>query len=61
MKIRAYAKAVGFNVIGKLTYMGKWDICNRWYMDEHSNVYLVDTVIGGIRIIPRNKKTSNVL
>lgn len=55
MKIRAYAKAASFEVVGKLTYMGKWDLCSRWYMDEARNVYLVDTVIGGISIIPRMK------
>ena len=27
MKIRAYAKAVGFEVVGKLRLMGKWNIC----------------------------------
>ena len=52
MKIRDYAKAVGFDVVGKLTYMGKWDLSNRWYADEARNAYIVDVVIGGIRIIP---------
>ena len=56
MKIRAYAKEVGFEVVGKLTYMGKWDLCNRWYVDEARNIYLVNVVIGGIRIIPRKKR-----
>ena len=51
MTIREYAKMVGFEVVGKLSLMGKWDISNRWYMDEANNAYLVDTVIGGIRII----------
>jgi hypothetical protein len=55
MKIRAYAKAAGFEVVGKLQYMGKWDLCSRWYMDEALNAYLVDTVIGGISIIPSRK------
>ena len=55
MKIRDYAKAVGFDVVGKLRLMGKWDICNRWYADDAGNAYLVNTVIGGIRIIPRKK------
>lgn len=55
MKIRDYAKSVGFDVAGKIHYMGKWDFCNRWYMDEAGNAYLVDVVIGGIRIIPRKK------
>lgn len=53
MKIRAYAKAAGFEVVGKLTYMGKWNRNARWYMDEARNAYLIDTNIGGISIIPR--------
>jgi hypothetical protein len=56
MKIRSFAKSVGFEVVGKLTYMGKWDLCSRWYMDEARNAYLVNTVIGGISIIPRKKR-----
>lgn len=56
MKIRDYAKAVGFEVVGKLTYMGKWNLCSRWYMDEARNTYLVDVVIGGISIIPHKKR-----
>ena len=56
MKIRAFAKEVGFEVVGKLTYMGKWDLSNRWYTDEAKNAYIVDVVVGGIRIIPRKKR-----
>lgn len=56
MKIRDYAKASGFEVVGKIRYMGKWDALNRWYMDDAGNAYLVDVVIGGIRIIPRKKR-----
>ena len=59
MKIRDFAKSIGFDVAGKITYMGKWDLTNRWYMDEHGNVYLVDVVIGGIRIIPNRKSLRN--
>ena len=55
MKIRTFAKSVGFEVVGKLTYMGKWDIINRWYMDEARNIYLVDIVLGTVRIKPRKK------
>lgn len=55
MKIRTYAKSVGFDVIGKLTYMGKWDLCSRWYMDEGLNAYIVDIVLGEIRIRPHKK------
>ena len=36
--------------------MGKWDLCNRWYMDERGNVYVVDVVIGGIKIIPPRRE-----
>lgn len=56
MKIRDYAKAVGFTVVGKLHLVGKWDICNRCYADDAGNAYLVNTVIGGVRIIPRKKR-----
>ena len=56
MKIRAYAKEVGFTVVGKLRLMGKWDLCTRWYADEAYNAYLVNVVIGGIRIIPHKKR-----
>lgn len=54
-RIRSFCAAVSFSVVGKLQYMGKWDHCNRWYMDEAQNAYLIDEVIGTIRIIvPRN-------
>ena len=56
MKIREYAKTVGFTVVGNLRLMGKWDLCNRWYMDEAGNAYVVNVVIGGISIIPRHKR-----
>lgn len=59
MKIRTYAKSVGFDVVGNLRYMGKWNICNRWYMDEEQNIYLVDICIGTIRIIPHKRGTNN--
>lgn len=52
-KIRTFAKSVGFDVVGKLTYMGKWDLLTLWYMDDARNAYLVDTNIGCIRIIPK--------
>ena len=61
MKIRAYAKSVGFTVVGKLRLVGKWDICNRWYADDAGNAYLVDVVIGGIRIIPSSRKRRKTL
>ena len=56
MKIRDYANSVGFDVVGKIHYVGKWDLSNRWYSDEAGNIYLVNVVIGGIRIIPRKKR-----
>lgn len=52
MKIREYAKSVGFDVVGNLRYMGKWNLLTRWYMDDARNAYLIDTNIGCIRIIP---------
>ena len=51
MKIREYAKAVGFEVIGKLALMGKYHLHSRMYMDEGKNRYLIDTATGDIRII----------
>lgn len=56
MKIRSFAKSVGFDVVGKITYMGKWNLLNRWYMDEGLNAYLIDIAIGTIRIIPHKKR-----
>ena len=58
MKIRDYAKSVGFDVCGKLSYMGKWDRNTRWFMDEEQNAYLIDEVIEKIRIIPKKKKSA---
>ena len=55
-KIRSYCASIGFTVTGNLHYMGMWDHCNRWYMDEARTAYLIDTVLGTIRIIqPRRK------
>lgn len=56
MTIRDYAKSVGFEVVGNLSLVGKWDLSNRWYKDEAGNAFIVDTVIGGVRIIPKKKK-----
>jgi hypothetical protein len=55
MKIRDYAKSVGFDVVGKLTYMGKWDLSTRCYSDDGKNLFLVDE-LGMIRIRPKQKK-----
>ena len=56
MKIRQYANTVGFTVVGRLHLVGKWDLCTRWYADDAGNAYLVNVVIGGIRIIPARKE-----
>ena len=55
-KIRGFCKANGFEVEGRLSYMGMWDHCNRWYMDEAQTAYLLDTVMGTIRIIRPHRK-----
>ena len=55
-KIRDYCKKIGFDVVGKLSLGGKWDLSSRYYMDEEGNVFIVDTNIGGICIIPKKKK-----
>jgi hypothetical protein len=55
MKIRTFAKSVGFDVVGNLRLMGKWNLCCRWYMDEGGNAYIVDVILGTIRIIPNKK------
>ena len=55
-KIRDHAKSTGLEVIGKLSLMGKWDgFGNRYYMDEGGNAFIVDAIIGCIRIIPKKK------
>lgn len=56
MTIRDEAKRAGFEVVGKLSLVGKWDLSNRWYMDEAGNAFIVDTIIGGVRIIPKKKR-----
>lgn len=50
-KIRSHCKAIGYDIVGKLHYMGMWDHSNRWYMDGAQTAYLIDTVLGTIRII----------
>ncbi len=59
MKIRDFAKSVGFEIVGKLTYMGKWDLSTRCYADENKNLFLVDD-IGMIRIKPHRKKPAEL-
>lgn len=59
MKIRAYAKSVGFEVIGKLTYMGMRKLRYRWYMDDVGNAYLIDIATGEIEIVQRRKAVKN--
>ena len=55
MNIRKFAKSVGFTVVGKLRYMGKWNLLGRYYMDEAQNIYILFTSIGTIKIIPHDK------
>lgn len=55
-KIRRHAKKAGVEVVGKLSLMGKWDLNHRWYMDEAGTAFILDNVIGDIRIIPKKKK-----
>lgn len=55
MNIRKFAESVGFKVIGKLRYMGKWKRLERYYMDEAQNIYILDTDLGAIRIKPYRK------
>ena len=59
MKIRDYAKYVGFEIVGKLSYVGKWDLSTRCYADENRNLFLVDD-IGMIRIKPAKKKPAEL-
>ena len=54
MKIRDYAKSVDFEVVGKITYMGKRNLSTRVYMDEAKNEYWLDEVLGTICIVTAN-------
>lgn len=56
MKIRDYCKEIGFEVVGNLSLAGKWDLSSRYYTDKAGNAFIVDTNIGGIRIIPKKKE-----
>ena len=55
VKIREYAESVGFEVVGNITYMGKRNLSDRWYMDDARNAYIIDSVLETIRIIPARK------
>ena len=55
MKIRNYAKSIGFEVVGKLTYMGKRGLAHRWYMDEAGNNYFINICIEDIKIIAKGE------
>lgn len=57
MKIRNFAKSIGFAIVGNLRYMGKWDRNTRYFMDEGQNVYLIDEIINTVCIIPKKKKS----
>ena len=52
MKIRDYAKSVGFEVVGKIRYIGLRKLSCRWYMDDAGNAYVIDTATGEIEIKP---------
>jgi len=56
MNIRAYAQAVGFQVVGRISYLGKYDLSLRQYIDEAGNRYLIDTVLDKISIVPARRK-----
>ena len=53
--IRTYAKSIGFDVVGKLRYMGKRDRNNRWFMDDEQNVYVINDAAKSINILPNKK------
>ena len=57
MVIRNYAKSIGFEIVGVLRYMGKWDRNTRWFMDEDQNVFLIDDILKTIRIKPKKEKS----
>ena len=57
--VRTYAKQVDFCVVGKLRYMGKWDMHTRWFIDDAGNAYLVDDILKTIRIRPNKKSAAN--
>lgn len=56
MKIRKYAKSVGFDVVGKLRYMGKWNRRTKYFVDDGGNAYLIDDFTKEIGIIPYQNK-----
>lgn len=60
MKIRTYAKSIGFEIVGKIRYMGKRGILNRCYMDEAGNTFLIDMALGTIQIITPKKDKRRV-
>ena len=59
MKIRTYAESVGFQVIGRITYLGKYGLDYRQYVDEAGNRYLIDTIFGDVRIEPVKRRKNN--
>ena len=60
MKIRNYAKSIGFEVVGKLTYMGKRGLAHRWYMDEAGNKYFINICIDNVEIVPSKSVVKNM-
>lgn len=55
-KVRDHCQKIGFEVVGKLSLAGKWDLSSRYYTDEAGNAFIVDTNIGVIRIVQKKKK-----
>ena len=55
MTIRDYAKSVGFDVVGKLKYMGKWNRRTKYFADDAKNAFLIDDYTKEIGIIPNKK------
>lgn len=51
MNIREFAKSVGFEVVGKITYLGKESRNTRVYLDEAGNEYWLNSLSESITIV----------
>ena len=51
-KIRDYCKKIGFEVVGKITYMGKRNPLHRMYMDEAGTKYWICEAVGEVYVLP---------
>ena len=60
MKIRNYASSIGFEVVGRIRYLGKYNTWNRAYMDEAKNLYLID-IFGDVEVRPSRKERNDTL